>query len=55
LLAKVFPDALKSQYFIRILNFILFSFILVGFKRIPGWEFEIYSKSGWFSGILNQI
>jgi hypothetical protein len=30
------------------------SFILE-LKRIYGGEFEIYSKSGWFSGILNQM
>jgi hypothetical protein len=34
---------------------ISFGSFILELKRIPGGEFEIYSKSGWFSGILNQI
>jgi hypothetical protein len=34
---------------------ISFRFFILELKRISGGEFEIYSKSGWFLGILNQI
>jgi hypothetical protein len=33
---------------------ILFGSFILELERISGREFEIYSKSGWFSGILNQ-
>jgi hypothetical protein len=34
---------------------ILFGSFILELERIPGPEFEIYSKSGWFLGILNQM
>jgi hypothetical protein len=34
---------------------ISFGSLILELKRIPGWEFEIYLKSSWFSGILNQM
>jgi hypothetical protein len=34
---------------------ILFGSFILELKRIPGGKFEIHSKSGWFSGILNQM
>jgi hypothetical protein len=34
---------------------ISFGSFILELERIPGGEFEIYSKSGWFPGILNQM
>jgi hypothetical protein len=34
---------------------ISFGSFILELKRIFGGEFEIYLKSGWFSGIFNQM